>query len=98
MSQHQHDPFETMAAVFATLDLVHAATEAINDARATRLPPAARLAAVIANAGFVAAWDGAPDSARRDLLTTAARLAIEAGVPADALEPNSNAAMLLDLA
>jgi len=93
----QHDPFETMGAIFATLDLVDAATEATSNARAAGLPPAARLAAVVANTAFVAAWDQAPDGARRDLLTTAARLAVEAGVLAEVLEPNSNAAMLLDL-
>lgn len=98
MTQPQDDPLETMAAVFAALDLVHAATVAISDAHAASLPPAARLAAIVANAGFVAAWDAAPDGARRDLLTTAARMAVEAGVPAEALEANSNAAMLLDLA
>ena len=98
MYEYQHDPAAVMGAIFATLDLVAAATEAISDTQAAGLPPAARLAAIVANAAFVAAWDTAPDGARRDLLTTAARLAVEAGVPAEALEPNSNAAMLADLA
>jgi hypothetical protein len=98
MNQRQPDPLATMAAIFATLDLVAAATQAIRDTHAAGLPPAARLAAIVANAGFVAAWEQTPDGARRDLLTTAARLAVEAGVPADDLEPNSNAAMLADLA
>jgi hypothetical protein len=94
----QQDPRAVMAAVFAALDLAAAATEAVNHATETGLPRAAQVAAVASNVGLVAAWDSAPDGARRDLLTTAARLALEAGVPADALEPNTNAAALLDLA
>jgi hypothetical protein len=39
----------------------------------------------------------APDGARLDLLTTGTQAAVEAGVSAEDLEPNSNAASLLDL-
>jgi hypothetical protein len=52
---------KAMAAIFAALDLVAAATQAISDTQAAGLPPAARLAAVVANAAFVTAWDKAPD-------------------------------------
>ncbi len=94
----QGDPFEIMAAVGAVIEVVSAATEAVANARETGLPRPGQVATIVANAGFVDAWDRAPDGARRDLLTTGARMAVEAGVPAGELEPNSNAAMLLDLA
>jgi len=92
------DPFEIMGAVGAVIELVNAATEAVTSARESGLPRPAQVAAIVSNVGFVDAWDRAPDGARRDLLTTAARMAVEAGVPAGELEPNSNAYSLLDLA
>ncbi len=52
----------------------------------------------MANISFVDAWERAPDGAPRDLLTTGARMAVEASVLAEDLEPNTNAASLLDLA
>jgi hypothetical protein len=87
----QGDPFEVMAAVFATLDLVSAATEAVDHARELGLPRPAQVAAIVANVGFVDAWERAPDGARLDQLTTGTQAAVEAGVSAEDLEPNSNA-------
>ena len=52
----------------------------------------------MANVEFVDAGERAPDGARLDLLTTGTQQAVvEAGVSAEDLEPNSNAASLLDL-
>ncbi len=91
------DPFEVMAAVFATLDLMSAATEAVDHARELGLPRPAQVAAIVANVGFVDAGERAPDGARLDLLTTGTQAAVEAGVSAEDLESNSTAAWLPDL-
>jgi hypothetical protein len=97
-AQEATQRIKIIGAIGTVIELVNAATEAVTNAREAGLPRPAQVAAIVANVGFVDAWDRAPDGARRDLLTTGARMAVEADVPAGKLEPNSNAAMLLDLA
>jgi len=92
----QGDPFEVMAAVFATLDLVSAATKAVDHARELGLPRPAQAAAIVANVGFVDAWERRT-AARPGPADHRDAGAVEAGVSAEDLAPNSNAASLLDL-
>jgi hypothetical protein len=62
-----------MAAVFATLDPVSAATKAVDHAQELGLPRPAQVAAIVANFGFVDAWEHTPEGARLDLLTPPSR-------------------------